>query len=181
MSDESIAGVKDITTDPPPFAETDDGPENSTEGEVREKTDDEYFRMFVGPNSNTFFAVFCGYREGKSKPSQNWVAFVAPIIWLFYRKLYLAGFASMAVPVVVGIIYPDIPDPAYIGLGIVFLFYSNQVYVMVADRRIRNLKALGLPQDEFENRLKRAGGTSPIAAIFGAVLMMALIALVVME
>jgi len=155
--------------------------EQSSEATNGEMTDEQIFRAFVGPNDEIFINVYQKFREGKLAHSLNFVAFLASPIWLFYRKLYLFGIAILFLPIAIDIAFPALPDAIYTGFGVVMLMLANSFYVSIATRRIEKIKALGLPQADFKERLQISGGTSPVGAAFGTLIFGSVIALMFMS
>ena len=57
------------------------------------------FRMAVGPDADYYGPRFLEYeRRGRSFPSWNWAAFMAPGVWAIYRRLWGAGIAFSVWP-----------------------------------------------------------------------------------
>jgi hypothetical protein len=59
------------------------------------------FRMAVGPAADYYAPRFLEYeRTGRSFPSWNWAPLAAPGVWAIYRRLWWAGIAFSAWPLV---------------------------------------------------------------------------------
>ena len=59
------------------------------------------FRMAVGPGADYFAPRFMEFeRIGRSLPGWNWASLVAPTVWAFYRKLWIAGAAYAVWPLI---------------------------------------------------------------------------------
>jgi hypothetical protein len=59
------------------------------------------FRMAVGPGADYYAPRFMEFeRIGRSLPSWNWPSLLAPSVWAFYRKLWIAGVAYALWPLV---------------------------------------------------------------------------------
>ena len=57
------------------------------------------FRMAVGPDADYYAPRFLEYeRTGRSFPSWNWSAFMAPGVWAIYRRLWAPGIAFTVWP-----------------------------------------------------------------------------------
>jgi len=59
------------------------------------------FRIAVGPHADYYVKRFVKYeRTGRTGPSWNWPAFGFPVLWAFYRKLWLFGVVCAVLPLV---------------------------------------------------------------------------------
>lgn len=57
------------------------------------------FRVAVGPHADYYVKRFVKYeRTGKSAPSWHWPAFALPVLWAFYRKLWVPGAVCALLP-----------------------------------------------------------------------------------
>ncbi|MDV7340543.1 hypothetical protein RYZ26_13135 [Terasakiella sp. A23] len=54
---------------------------------------------------------------------------------------------------------------------------SKSFYVMYARRKIKKLRALNLPENEFREKLEDTGGTSQASAVFGTIITAVMVAL----
>jgi hypothetical protein len=80
------------------------------------------FRMAVGPDADYYAPRFLEYeRTGRSFPSWNWAAFLAPGVWAIYRRLWGAGVAFSVLPflalAVCWFALPSFSDTGLIGLA----------------------------------------------------------------
>lgn len=60
-----------------------------------ELSDDELFRLFVGPHAERYLPLFIRCRDGSFQAGWNWPAFLAPVFWHFYRKVYPIGIVML--------------------------------------------------------------------------------------
>ncbi|HTS21763.1 MAG TPA: DUF2628 domain-containing protein [Casimicrobiaceae bacterium] len=59
------------------------------------------FRVAVGPHPDYYVRRFVKYeRTGRSAPSWHWSAFGFPLLWAFYRKLWIFGAACALLPLI---------------------------------------------------------------------------------
>ncbi len=145
-----------------------------------EATDEDLFRLYVGPNAIKFMRFYRALAEKENVISFNWFVFLTPMSWLFYRKLYGPGIFVMSFPIISVMIFPKLADMSFTVVVVVMAFLANSYYVRTATRCIDKLRALDLPPGELEERIRRAGGTSIIGAIFATVIYASLIALKIM-
>lgn len=159
------------------LVESNSADEAISAGESRtETTPEENFRLFIGPNPDKFIKAAGVGAGGKQSTTFNWPAFFIGPIWLFYRKLYLWGACLLLVPVVLVVIFPQLSKVSF-GYGVLLGLLGHKIYMNHATSKIGKIKKLDLSDDEFKDRLKKAGGTSPAGAVFGVVITVALIVL----
>lgn len=137
-------------------------------------------KLFVGPNADTFLKIQYDLNANKFPKSFNWIAFFFPMPWLFYRKMYLWGIALLLIPIILYTLFPDLPD-VNIAIGAVFLTMGNRFYVESANKKIKKIEALGLTPEELDERVHSEGGVSKVGAIFGSIIILALIALIILD
>lgn len=144
--------------------------------------DDSLFMLFVGPKADRYAAVRDDmYDAGGGKPgivpSWCWPAFFFPQFWLLYRKQWMLGLAVFVLPVIAVYLFQT---KSLIGWAISFVvaIFGRSLYVMHAERRIRNICELGLSAEETRARIERAGGVSPLALVVALIVMVLLIVVV---
>lgn len=138
------------------------------------------FILFVGPNADKFLEVYRKLNDKKNPISLNWVAFFFAVPWFFYRKMYLWGIALLLVPVILITLFPTLSD-ANLAISGIFLIMGNRFYVEIANRKIKKVEAMDLSAEECNEYLRNAGGVSPIGAVFGSIILIAVLALVVID
>ncbi len=134
--------------------------------------------LFMGPRAEKYLGVFrradFGFLGDKLRPragrgllSWHWPAFLVPIPWLFYRKLYIEGAAILAVFMLVPLV---LPAAGYSGAAaaVVIAMIAKRLYVEHALKRIRHADTLGLAPQAREEYLRRAGGVSVPGAVLGS-------------
>lgn len=140
----------------------------------------ELLTMFIGPNAETFLGS-AGLGLGAKKGwSFNWVAAFFALPWFFYRKMFLIGLAILLVPIMITVIFPQFAE-FNIGVGGAIGATANSLYLWHANRKIDKLKKLELSSDELKDKINKAGGTSTGGAVFGCLIVLALIALPFLE
>ncbi len=140
-------------------------------------SDEDLLRAFVGPNAEKFVAIHRAQKAKRRKLSFNWVVLLAALPWFLYRKLYLYGACLVLGPIILVTIFPDLSGVSFAGVAGALAVVSNRLYVETADKRIKKLRAIGLPPQDLLERARKAGGTSPAAAAFGTLIMASMIAL----
>ncbi|MCZ4279611.1 DUF2628 domain-containing protein [Kiloniella laminariae] len=172
-------GDAEFSTEPVPGTEAEsETPAEKLAGED-EDSEEDLLRLFVGPNADKFIRIYQAQQAKKAGMSFNWAVLIAALPWLFYRKLYLTGLGVLLLPMALLYVFPAIPNGALTGLSVALVMVANAYYVGVALRQIKKLKALNLPREELHERLKKSGGTSPIGAAIGGVIVAALLALMI--
>jgi len=153
------------------------------------------FRMAVGPAADYYAPRFLEYeRVGRSFPSWNWAPLLAPAVWAIYRRLWLAGLAFVAWPLLaIGafwIALSQLADINAIGLvgtaivawlipGVVGALIGNTLLYRRARRLVQSAEARTTKTDKAARWLSRrtviapaqaAATTAFMAAALGAVL-----------
>lgn len=109
--------------------------------------------LFVGKNYYYYKNKWQGKPEHQSFTSWNWAAFIFPVYWLAYRKMYLEAFLYGLIALVVWII----PGGGLIA-GMFAGIYANFYY------RKKALKVIGetsgMMDDEARQYINKRGGTS---------------------
>lgn len=150
-----------------------EAPENGREAET---SDEDLFRLFVGPNAEKFLRIYRAQKEKKHATSFNWVVLFASLPWFFYRKLYVVGACILLLPIILIVIFPNLSGVSTTGIAVALALLANSLYVQIAQRRIKKVKALNLPPAERDQRIRKAGGTSPAGAVFGALILVSMVA-----
>ncbi len=89
------------------------------------------FRMAVGPGADYFAPRFMEFeRIGRSLPGWNWASLVAPTVWAFYRKLWIAG-AAYAVWPLIAVAALQMIDPYLGDSGVAWLACAALVIWLV--------------------------------------------------
>jgi hypothetical protein len=128
-------------------------------------------RRFIGAN-------WTGYRELWRKmkdapdlaPSRSYGAAAFTGLWLLYRKRYALGFLTMALQFGATFNAPEIG--ALVDLALAFFFgrYGKAIVVRDGLAAIAKLKGECGAADDIDVRIVRAGGTTLVAPIAGALL-----------
>ncbi|MEP3246155.1 MAG: DUF2628 domain-containing protein [Sneathiella sp.] len=138
--------------------------------------------MFVGDNADKFLPLYherySSASGGKRKSSFqfNFMAAFLPLVWFFYRKMYLHGAITILVPVVIYTLFPGLPAVSTGLYAVLFGVVSNHLYVIHAVRAIRKIEKLDIPADEKDLRIMEAGDTSLLAAGLGGLIIVVLTA-----
>jgi len=146
--------------------------------------DEDLLRLFVGKNPDNFIRIHRKIASGKRLSAFegfNPVILLAALPWFFYRKLYFFGICILMAPILLVVLFPQLATVSMAGGAMGLAMFINQVYVMLAMRRIAKIKALGLPTEERDERIRKAGGTSPAGAAFGSVIVVAMVSLQFLE
>lgn len=131
---------------------------------------------FVGPNSDYYLDRWQKIRYGKAIFSWNWAAFLVPLYWLAYRKMY--AYSAILGTLIVWRIYVktgfDVPmffsfvkylDCIVIGMIGNFLYYHH-ARKSIAEIELKRQESE--PLESLEETLGRVGGVSK-SAVFAIV------------
>lgn len=141
-------------------------------------TDEDLFSLYVGPNAGKFAGLYRAIVDGEGRRwSFNWIVLFAALPWFFYRRMYLFGILLLVIPVAVGFVLPQAAQLGAPGIAVVLAVLANRWYVSGAIEKIERIKALNLPDAERNERIQDAGGVSPAGAIFGVLIVFALVAI----
>ena len=153
------------------------------------------FRMAVGPDADYYGPRFLEYeRRGRSFPSWNWAAFMAPGVWATYRRLWGAGIAFSVWPflalAVCWLALPSFGNTGVVSLAVAALvvwFSPGLVGALVANtllhRKSRQLvleaEALTSQTDKAARWLSRRRVIAPFQAAAATVILLAALGVVV--
>jgi hypothetical protein len=96
-----------------------------------------------------------------------WPALFFALAWLLYRRLYVYGFALMAVGILLGLLLPDYAGVVGLPLGILLARYGSNIYIQRGLRYIDKADARGLTGAARAAYLRRAGGISVVGLLLG--------------
>ena len=109
--------------------------------EQKEDSIEDLLWVYIGHNASKFISLVEGIEETQFKrrySSFNTVAFFLPLVWFFYRKLYLAGIIiSLFVPILLGYIFPDLPSVIYLSISVMIGINADRYYVQSAQKNIQ--------------------------------------------
>jgi hypothetical protein len=153
------------------------------------------FRMAVGPDADYYGPRFLEYeRTGRSFPSWNWAAFMAPGVWAIYRRLWGAGIAFTVWPllalVVCWLALPSFSDTGLMGVAAAALaaWFSPGVVGALTANTLLHRKSRVLVQqaethmsetDKAARWLARRTVIAPVQAVAASVIMLAALGVVV--
>jgi hypothetical protein len=153
------------------------------------------FRMAVGPEADYYGPRFLEYeRTGRSFPSWNWAAFLAPGVWAIYRRLWGAGVAFSLWPflalVVCWFALPSFGDTGLVGLAAAALavwFSPGVVGALIANGLLHRKSRLLVQQaetrtpetDKAARWLSRRTVIAPFQAIAASAIMLTALGVVV--
>jgi hypothetical protein len=151
----------------------------------------EDLRAYAHPNPEPFVAILEKMKE-RGKPtamSWSWVAFLVPLPWFAYRKLWGALIVlpvGIAVIVLLNLYVPQLghgprADGFYIVLAVVMGgMYGRAYLVQTADKTAAKATERGLAGEARAAYLAKRGGTSPLAAALVGIAFGILVALYVL-
>ncbi|MCR4377270.1 MAG: DUF2628 domain-containing protein [Rhodospirillales bacterium] len=137
-----------------------------TIGEISGGTLSEEERLcaFIGPNADRYLNLkFSPQKWGFKKIC--WTAFLFPMAWLFYRKLYIEGIAILLIPIAIVILFPQLSNANFAISGVIAMM-GTTYYLGRAEMKIKAISAVGLSAQEEEVLLRKAGGVSRVGAGF---------------
>lgn len=138
----------------------------STIREIFERPDQGRVRAdlaaFFGPHADAYLRVYDKMRESSKNwvVSWSWPGFFAPIVWLFYRKLYLYGALCLFIPVAIALFFDLSAGSA---IAVVIAVSAKTWYVSAGLGRLAEADQLELHGEERSDFLRRTGGVSPTA------------------
>jgi hypothetical protein len=142
---------------------------------------------FIGPNADRFLQVrdLFGTREmvnGKRKFVANMCIpmFLIPFPWLMYRKMYLEAALLLLIPILLGIILPDLLGTGSIGAAVVLALHVKSWYLSRAKRKIKRISEQATSVDERRELIQKAGGVSLPAGVIGGAIYVSLIGLAIL-
>lgn len=140
----------------------------------------EMLAHFMGENAEKFLRLRKDFGP-RTYFSFNLAAFLAPMAWLFYRKMYAFGAMLLLAPIALVMVFPALAEIPSIGLAGAIAAVANSAYLGFATKRVRKLKdqamSEGLSEDEFIDLLESKGGVSVAGAVFGVMITLSLVAL----
>ena len=138
------------------------------------------YRLAVGPGADYYCPRFLHYeRTGRSIPGWHWPAFFLPVIWAFYRKLWLPGILFALLPLLgaanLDAIAPALGDSAlaWVGItacalwiipGIVAATLANTLYFHRIRHLVRWAEARTEKRHEVAALLTKRRAASPLGA-----------------
>ena len=148
--------------------------------------------LYIGQGSDYYVPKWYNFKSGKSVASFNIAAFFLGVLWMLFRKMYLAAAIWLMAAIAIGFLeeflieqngwYENqnaIETISNIIISIVMGFFGNYFYYLSAERKIQKIKGTAFGDVAFENELKRQGGVSwgppLIAIILYALLIFALL------
>ena len=148
------------------------------------------YRMAVGPDADYYGPRFLEYeRTGRSFPSWNWAAFMAPGVWAIYRRLWSAGIAFTVWPflalAVCWFALPSFGETSVIGLaavaslvvwfspGLVGALIANTLLHRKSRQLVRQAEAVTSQVDKAARWLARRRVIAPFQAAAATVIMLA--------
>jgi hypothetical protein len=153
------------------------------------------FRMAVGPDADYYAPRFLEYeRTGRSFPSWNWSAFMAPGVWAIYRRLWTAGIAFTVWPflglALCWFALPSLGDLGIMGIalaaiivwfspGVVGALVANSLLHRQARELVADAEALTSRTDRAARWLSRRTVIAPFQAAAATVIMLVALGAVV--
>jgi hypothetical protein len=149
--------------------------ERSDQGRVRAD-----LALFFGPHADAYLRVYDKMRERSRNwvMSWSWPGFFTPIVWLFYRKLYLYGALCTVIPLAIALAF-DLSAGS--GIAVVIALSARAWYVSAGLQHIGKADQLGLLGAERSDYLRRVGGVSPAAGVLVGLVHAALAALLIAD
>lgn len=127
--------------------------------------------LFIGENREKYRYKFAQLyqNKGQYQAQWHWPAFLAPLPWLIYRKLYwwAAGFLVMQI---------ILPPVAWLALGISMGIMGNYLYYRHATQRIRNISSVG---EERRDEIIESGGVNSLLVTIGSTFLAGVLMMVV--
>ena len=136
-------------------------------------------RAFFGPKAATYLLLYRAWMKTSPTPEQSILFWHRPLLqglfwgglfgfvpWLFYRKLYAVGVATLVTTIAINLLVPSpYADGISLAIGLFFMRYGQPLYIAQALRRIETADALGMAGANRTIYLSRRGGCSLMAAL----------------
>jgi len=110
--------------------------------------------------------------------SWSWPGFFMPIVWLFYRKLYLYDALCIVIPLAIALVF-DLSAGS--GIAVAIALSAKAWYVSAGLQRLGKADQLGLLGEERNDYLRRVGGVSPAAGWLVGLVHAAIAVLVIVD
>jgi len=121
---------------------------------------EEELTWFIDNNSNFYLSKWEGMKDSAFKLSWNWASFLAALLWLTYRKMYLYSLITILILFAIGVIEGILGVPTGIDFGITLLiwvsfgFVGNYLYYRYAKRKILKIEQEFKDEARLENELE---------------------------
>lgn len=139
--------------------------------EEAETSDLDELGLFVGENREKYRNKFARLyqNDGQYQTQWHWPAFLVPVPWMIYRKLYPWAAALIVLQMI-------LPPIALAAVGISMGMMGNYLYYRHAMQRIGKITASGT---ERRDEIVQAGGTNSMLVTIGATFLIGLLTLFV--
>ena len=140
---------------------------NPALGQVSE----EDFVAFIGNNAHKYLSKFEKFNKGgfAATWTWHWPAFITPVAWLLYRKLYFWALIAFVLSII---------PYFYIVVSLFFAVNANYIYFKHAKKKILELRTLQ-PSSDISKTLSQIGGINKwvitAAKIIGAIILIAMV------
>ena len=157
-------------------------PESDTSVQTDDSTIEQRLESFIGFNAEHYVDYYQTVYQGKQGTPfshWHWVPLIFSIPWLFIRRRYFTGAGFALVSVALYFLFPSAQTvPVSLGATAVICGVAGRpLYMWLALRKIDQVEARRLWPVQRDEQLHRAGGVSLVGAMFGVVVLAAIIAL----
>lgn len=90
-----LQALKGTLSSKAPVASEESGAEGTSQEATIDLSDEELFRIFIGPHAERYLPLFTRFRDRAFQAGWHWPAFFVPVFWHFYRKVYPIGIALL--------------------------------------------------------------------------------------
>lgn len=134
-------------------------------------------RRFIGPRADGYLRIREARQRGEWPLEVVWLAFMLPLVWLFYRRMMLVALVVVAVAAALDFAVPGaaLLVHAVLATALGLAGLGNVLYVQHAERKVTALMRRRLPLTEQETAAQHQGGVSVWDAVFGGILTLALL------
>lgn len=141
--------------------------QRGSDQEIPETDEWDEIGLYVGHNLERYQRKFreLYQHEGSYQVTWHWPAFLVPIPWFIYRKLYPWAAGLLIVQFI-------LPPLAQIGLGIATGMMGNYIYYKTIVRKLRKLTLQG---EERHDAIVQAGGTNSLLVTIGATMAISIV------
>ena len=152
-----------------------DLPENDRDDDLKD------WALFINQSSDYYIPKWYDFKSGKSIVSFNIAPFFLGVLWMLFRKMYLASFIWLGVTIAIGFLEEFLIEQNqwYEARGaietifnlifaIVMGLFGNWFYYLSAERKIQGIRGTVFGQEAYEKELRKQGGVAwgpPLIAI----------------
>ena len=156
-------------------------PSGNVEADIAEPAREAELNAIIGPGAHRVLPVYRAWRatgpaSGQSiltwlpprRLARDWTAYLFPLPWLFYRKLYFYGAIITLLMTVMSLVMPGLlGDLVGAVIWAILMRSAKPIYIAHALKIVAKADKRGLAGDDRKEFLRKAGGQSVLGLILG--------------